>query len=243
MKRERLGTVPVLVALLIDSAGSGLYIPFELLYARTDVGLPLSVAGLVLTLAAGIGLVAGPAAGAAVDRIGAGRIVLVSNLLELAGFGILLIAHSIVPYAASAVLITVGVSAFWSAYAPFMGSVLPATHRDRWFGRLRSAGYAGLALGGLLAGLVLTTGVGGLRVLVAANAVSYVLAGVLIAVQPSIAMERPGAAAARGGYGLALCDRVNLLFAALNVGATMFATIPTLALPIFVVVQLRDPTW
>ena len=56
---------------LMNAFGNGLVVPFLLIYLHNEKGIGLGVAGLVLATNAGVSLVAGPIAGAFVDRVGA----------------------------------------------------------------------------------------------------------------------------------------------------------------------------
>lgn len=76
----------VLAAAVIDSLGSGLFLPFAVLYFLRTSPLPLATVGAGLSAAAAGVIVLVPVAGLAVDRFGAGRCVVAANLLQATGF-------------------------------------------------------------------------------------------------------------------------------------------------------------
>src|SRR5687768_16672122 len=77
---------PFAFALAIDGLGSGLFLPFSLLYFHFAGGLSLSQAGLGLSVAMLVAVPAPLVAGVLVDRAGPKRVTLVSNAVRAAGF-------------------------------------------------------------------------------------------------------------------------------------------------------------
>jgi MFS family permease len=76
------GAGSFVVATLIDTLGTGLFLPFSLLYFHRVIGLPLSTVGVALSLAAIITVPMVPLSGMLVDRFGAKRVVLASQFLQ-----------------------------------------------------------------------------------------------------------------------------------------------------------------
>lgn len=238
----------LLSSMLVDTLGSGLLGPFELLYGHVVTGLSLAAAGAALSVGTAAGIAAGPWAGAAVDRVGPARVVQAANLTAALGCGLLLIARG--PYAfGGAVFVLSGATrGFWAAFVPLVSSLAPVEERRSWFGRVRSLRYAGIAGGQALAGAVLLLGQReGLRALVAGDGLSYVVALTLLgaAVAGPTTVELSGTAEGRanGSYRAALVDRRNVLLAALNIVATLIITTPLLAMPVLVIQQLDLQTW
>ena len=191
---------------------------------------------------------AGPSRGSAVDRFGAGRVVVSANLIGAIGDVGLLLAHDILAFAAASAVCALGVRAFWSAFTPLISAIAPVEDREKWFGWLRGARYVGLSLGGALASLALLAGEKtGLRIVVAGDAASYIVAGCLVLATARV--PGPARAPTKGrptpqpGYRAALADRGNLLLALLNVLCTVLATAPLLALPVYVLDQFPKAPW
>lgn len=233
------------LAMVVDSFGGGLFGPFGLLYAHVVVGLPLPTAGAVLAAAGAAALACGPVAGAMVDRYTAARVAAAGNLLAAAGGAVLLVARDLPVFALGSFLTAGAVRAFWAAFAPLVGDAVEPAARERWFGLLRGSRYAGMAAGGLLASAVLLLGQQrGLLVMVAADAVSFLVAGLLIATARVRGRARePVAGGARPSYRVALRDRANLMLTLLNVVATLLITVPTIAMPVYVLSVLDLQAW
>src|SRR5204863_9072754 len=196
-------------------------------------------------VAAGIAL--GPIVGAAVDRIGPVWIVAVANLLGVLGCLSLLLWTNEWGYALGVFFLGANMRVFWAAFTPLVASVASGARLAQWFGRLRAARYIGIVSGGALSGLFLLAGLQtGLRLLVAANGLSFIsaLGLVLASAPPRTAVDGSARAASGGpGYRLVLRDRVNLALAALNIAATLLLVTPALVLPVFILERLRLPTW
>jgi MFS family permease len=232
--------------MVVDTVGSGLLAPFELIYAHAVVGLPLTTAGVALSIAAGAGIAIGPIAGSAVDRWGPTRMVVGANVFGMSGCVALFFAQGVEVFAAGAFLLALGSRTFWAAFTPLVADLTIQRSLDAWFGRLRAMRYVGLAGGEALAGAFLVAGTkDGLKSILVADALSYIVAMVLIALgtQPTEAARSAGHGWASGGYRVVLADRANVALAALNVADTLLIIAPLLAMPVFVIEQLRLDAW
>lgn len=230
--------------MLIDALGGGLLGPLELLYGRLVVGLSLPESGAALTLAAGASILVGPFAGTLVDRLGARWVIVISNVAGALGCGLLLAAQNLWTFGLASFTLASSVRVFWAAYAPYVAGAVAGGNLERWFGWLRGVRSVGLTIGGLCAALILSLGsVRAIPALVVLDAASYLLAATLLflvpqTIRPSNDQQAPEAAS----YRTALRDRPNLWLMLHNVGNTLFAIAPLMAMPIIVVEQLRlDP--
>lgn len=238
----------LIAAMLVDTLGGGLLAPFELVYALEIAGLSLTTAGVILSVAAVAGIAVGPAAGAIVDGVGAPRVVAAANGLGIAGCASLLLATNAWGYALGAFFLSASTRTFWAAFTPLVTSIAAPSDLETWFGRVRGARYVGIVAGEALSGLVLLAGVAtGLRVIVFANGVSFVVAlALVLAVRRGARMENEQAiraVAPHGGYRRVLRDRVNVALALLNVAATLLLIAPVLVLPVFILDRLHLPAW
>ena len=91
---DRQGSKALFVATWIDAVGSGLFFTFYLLYLTKSAGFSLGTAGAVLSIASAIALAANPIAGSLVDRIGARRMTIASQIICMVGYGGLLLLGS-----------------------------------------------------------------------------------------------------------------------------------------------------
>jgi MFS family permease len=238
----------LIAAMFVDTLGGGLLAPFELVYALRIAHLSLSEAGIILSLASAIGIAVGPLAGAAVDRRGPARVVALANVFGVSGSLSLLLWTNAVGYGVGAFLLSADLRAFWAAFTPLVAAVASPAELEKWFGRLRGARYIGIVAGEGLSGVFFLAGLEtGLRLLVIANGLSFViaLALVLAAVPRSVPRhsEAEREESTRRGYRPVLADRANVALAGLNVLATLLLTAPVLMLPIFIIERLHLPTW
>jgi MFS family permease len=234
--------------MLVDTLGSGLVVPFELLFGTVVVGLPLAQTGLGLSIGTGASILIGPLAGVFADRWGPVPVVVAANLAAAIGSLLLLSVHGFAAFVLVCFVVSGSTRAFWAAYTPLVGYVVGGDRLETWFGRFRAIRYAGIALGGGAAGLAVLPGLEvGLRVVLVLDAVSYVAAVALLVL--AARMQVPGRATAessggtQGGYRAALTDPPNLALVGLNVLATTMLIAPWLGMPILVINQLGLPAW
>jgi len=246
---ESVRSQPGLVgAFLIDAVGTGMFIPFSLLFFLATTSLPLTRIGLGLSLAALVRIPATIVAGPLSDRFGPRAAIVGSQLMQAAGFAGYLFVHGFWSLVGAAVLVQIGNSIFWVAYAPLIFSVAGEGEREHWFALGTSLRTAGWAVGGVIAGATVALGGrDGYLAVAVANGASFVLAACLaFRLRPGTAAPRPGADPGAGSGGTwqpLLRDRAFLGFVAVNVGITFLALAVPTALPVFLVKILRLPSW
>lgn len=234
----------ILVAYLANALGTGLFLPISVIYLTRIVGLSATRAGLGLTIAGLVAVVAGPCAGPLLDRFDARAVVVGCFAASALGFVAYLAVDSFPSFVAVAIVIQ-----FASRMSRPSGRVLAlrvASGQDRvvalaWQRTLTNLGYG---VGGLLAGLALVfPGRTPFDVLLASNAVSYVVAGVLILRLPAM---RPPAAPVpsrrdQGAYRQLARDRVYLGLAGLDVLVSFHDSVLVVAMPLWVSVHTSAP--
>ena len=143
----RIGTArPFALAMIIDAVGSGLFLPFSLLYFHQAGGLSLTEAGLGLTVAMLIAVPAPLTAGALVDRVGPKTVAVATNATRVVGFLGYLFVHDLATLIAVALLVSVSDRLFWVAQPTLIGEFAASGSRDRWFGLTVALRAAGLGL-------------------------------------------------------------------------------------------------
>jgi MFS family permease len=247
-------------AIFIDSVGTGMFLPFSLLFFLATTSLPLTRIGLALSIAAVVRVPVTIAAGPLSDRFGPRAAIVTSQLLQAAGFAGYLLVHGFWTLVAAAVLVQIGNSVFWVAYAPLIFAIAAGGEREHWFALCTALRTAGLAAGGVIAGA--TVALGGRAGFIgvdAANAASFVFAAFLSArLRTGIAAPHRGRgsesrAGSRAGsesragpeasWKPLLRDYPFLGFVAVNVGITCLALAVPLALPVYMVKTLGLPNW
>ncbi|MFE0682599.1 MFS transporter [Streptomyces sp. NPDC058961] len=171
----------MLVAMAVDATGSGMYVPFSLVFFHHVTGLGFATVGLVLTVVGLVGLGALPLAGAAVDRYGAQRVQLFLYGVRGTGFLLYPFAHSLPAFAAVALATAFGDRAFPAVQQSLIGEVAQGADRDRLQASSRALRNGGLGAGSLLASLVVgLAGDAGFTAAAWLNAASFALAAVLM---------------------------------------------------------------
>lgn len=179
-------SLPLLGALFLDSFGSGLTMPFLVLFFLKTSGLSLEQVGQVLSISALAGLLAIPVCGMIVDRLGTKPAALASFMLR--GIGTLgyLIFHNIWGVTIAATVVIWGQRAWPVVNQALISQLVPSENRTMWFGSSRSLRNLGNSLG-----MLIGTGVIALfntpfayGTLIFIDAISFLIAAVLIAKIP-----------------------------------------------------------
>lgn len=140
----------------VNAVGIGLVLPFLLVYLHQVRGISLPTTGVLLAIPGLVGFVAGPLGGVAADRFGFRR-VLVAGLAVTAVASLLLpLVHS--PAAAAPVLVALGLgqASFFPAQVGLLGRLAAGPTLHRLYALEFVLLNAGIGVGGLLGGLVVS---------------------------------------------------------------------------------------
>ncbi|WP_329622435.1 MFS transporter [Streptomyces sp. NBC_01255] len=229
-------------AIVIDSIGTGVFVPVSMLYFLATTSLTLVQVGAALTTAGLLALPAGPLVGGLADRYGAKPVLQAANLAQALGFAGYLVAGQTWQIVICAWLNSAGRAVSFSCYGVTVTALAAPGRRERWFGLLGSVRNLGYALGGLLSAVAVSFGTHGVwAAMVVVNALSYVTAFVLMRAVPNI---RPKAGQdAAGGWGHVLRDRryLSLVAHQLCFAISLFAL--NIAIPVYAVDVLGLPGW
>jgi MFS family permease len=137
----------------VSALGSGLVMPFLIIYLHAVRHLSIGVASLALSAVAAAGFLGGPVSGLLVDRLG-GRLALMAALVISAG-GSAWLAFVSAPWEAfgAAAVFGVGIAAFWPAMHSTLASAVSVAQRSSVFSVHYSTLNAGLGVGGVIGGL------------------------------------------------------------------------------------------
>jgi MFS family permease len=143
----------LLISTVIFSAvGTGLVLPFMVVYLHEVRAIPLEVVGLLLALQAGIGIVVVPPVGALIDRVGP-RLVYVSSMVGLIVGDVLISQATTVATATVAFLfLGYGFGVIWPATGAMIGNLIPSAQRQRYFGINFTLLNLGIGIGGIVGG-------------------------------------------------------------------------------------------
>ena len=233
----------LIAALVVDSVGNGLFLPLSLIYFTAVTGVSLAQVGVLLSVANAVSLPVPLLAGQLADRFGALRVVIGAQLLQAGGYVWFALVQGPGGILGAGVLTAVGVRFFWSAIFTAVADYADGSGRRRtsdwWFALSNGSRTAGLAVGGLITGLVQRGGrTSGYREVVLTSAICFLLAAVAIGAfvrTPSREREtRTG-----DGYRMLLQDRPYLGLIGINIIFAMTTMLLPLALPTVVSVGLR----
>jgi MFS family permease len=203
---------------LLNAIGNGLILPFTLIYLHNERGIPLGTAGLVLGTNAAVSLIAGPIAGALVDRVGAKRmlaIALVFLTFGIAGYSLVETAWQGFLVAA---IVGIGNGAFWPSQSSMLAGLAPQEKRPAVFAMQRVTMNLGIGIGGLAGGFIASESFQALFLLDALTFVGYAAVLWAFVPEPRQAVERAGRS---GSYRDVLRHRVFMGLMAVN--ATLIA--------------------
>ncbi len=189
---------------LPELLGWAAVLPFEIIYLHDGRGFSLGDAGLVVGTVTGLAVVAAPAAGWLIDRVGARATAATAGVALAVGYGGLAFSHTPRQAFIAAVAAGVGNGALLPSQSALLVSLVPQTLRHRSTAVSRVAANAGFGLGGVLGGLVAAYGLNGFVLLFLVNAVTYLLYVVILVV---VVREDPRPAPAAGGYRVVIRDR------------------------------------
>jgi MFS family permease len=203
----------VLAGDAVSALGSGMTLPFLLVYLHQARGLDLGPASLAVATVALAGVVGNPLGGALSDRVGP-RATLAAGLVTAAAGSLALAAVSSPRQAfAACALLGVGVAVAWPALDALLAGLVTAEQRSSAFALRHATMNAGLAAGALVAALLIAgASPAALARLYVLDAVSFAaFAAVLLCHRRLPSHRRPRQLArARGGYRAILGDRVFL---------------------------------
>ena len=176
---------------LMNAFGNGLVVPFLLIYLHNDRGIGLGVAGLVLATNAGVSLVAGPVAGALVDRVG-GKAMLTAALgfLTVGFLGYAFVESAPQGFLASAVT-GIGNGLFWPAQSTLLAGLTTRAQRSATFAMQRVVMNLGIGLGGVAGGFIASESFRALFALDALTFVAYAAVLTLFVHDPARREARP----------------------------------------------------
>lgn len=242
LRRSRIG---LLVALGIDNFGSGLFLPLSIVYATRVIGVPVSVAGIVVSASALVGLLIPPVAGRFVDQVGPRAVVVTSQLMQAGGTAAYFLADGVPGMALGAVLLGAGQRTFYSGLFALIADVAEEGPKDRSFAVVSMLRSGAFGLGSLTTGALLTTvSDTALRIAVCVNTTTLVLAAGLLAIFVHPRVHEARAAGGDRGVGAGILrDRP---FVALILVTAMFALTSQFFLvgaPVYALEELHTPGW
>lgn len=137
-----------------SSIGSGLVMPFLIVYLHRVRGIDLATGGAALSMLAFAGLVGGPVSGVLVDRLGARNAWVFALVVEALGAALIIFIRE--PWQAFVALAVFGfgIAVSWPALFSAFNSVVSPAQRPTMFAAHYALLNAGFGIGGIIGGLV-----------------------------------------------------------------------------------------
>ena len=194
----------------LSAIGSGLTLPFLLVYFSRVRGIELTVAGFAVSMIGFASLVGNPTGGALADRIGPRKALILGTLVSAVGMiGVALVRDPWHAFLAAAA-VGFGAAVAWPARDSFLAITVTPEQRSSVFGVRHATFNAGLGIGGVVAAMLVDlSSASTFEFIYVADAVTFVVFAVLLLFvsDPSRSQE-PVSAASRASYLSLFRDRV-----------------------------------
>ena len=141
---------------LVNSFGNGVVLPFLLIYLHNVRGIPYGLAGSAAGVQSAAGLASGFLGGTLSDRLGPKRVLLGALAVMTVSFGLMPLIRTAWHAFAIYTLWGLGSGSFWPAQSSLLAGLTPPARRAPSYGLQRLAMNAGVALGGVVAGLIVS---------------------------------------------------------------------------------------
>lgn len=201
---------------LVNALGSGFVAPFAVIYLHNIRGFGLGESAAIVALISAVGIVSGPVAGTAADRL-TPRIVLGASLVLMA-IGYVGFPFVRAPWQAFGLALVAGAGngSFYPSQSSLIGGLVPPERRHVGFSLQRVMANLGYGIGGLLGGFVATTAhPASFNILFFVNAGTYLafVAVLRFVADPAVPED---AAGVPGSYRSVLSDRTFLGLLVIN---------------------------
>ncbi len=143
----------LLSTVIVDFVGTGLVMPFNVVYLHEVRGFELTHVGLLLSIPALVGLLVIGPIGALIDRIGAKVVVVCALLLQIAANVLMAFSATEALAAGACVLLGFSGGVIWPAINSLIAVVIPSGQRQRYFGLNFTLLNLGIGIGGVVGGL------------------------------------------------------------------------------------------
>ena len=203
---------------IVSAIGTGLVLPFMVVYLRDARGFSVEIAALAVSTLAVAGLISGPIAGTLVDRIGPRSTLLLS--LVSCSLGSVILAGVTRPWQAfvAASVIGAGIGGMWPATNSLFITIVPPEKSARIFAVHYATLNLGIGIGGIIGGLVANVDhPGTFQLLYLFDAFSWLFFGAVLLRMPGVgakirldAQKQESDEVAAGGYRAVIKDRIYM---------------------------------
>jgi MFS family permease len=229
----------LLTAALVDWVGTGMFVAVSTVFFVRVVGLPVAQVGLGLTIAALAAMIAILPIGRLADRCGPRGVLIGVEVAQGAATAGYLVVHGWWGFLAVSVPVAVTQQAAPPLIQAVVGELAGTERRTRILAVHRTVINVGLSAGSLIAGVLLGLGLHHtFQALLAADAVAFVLAAVLLCALPG---RRGAGNRAAPATWKALRDRRLLALTAYDALMCLWQPMLSVAFPLWLVTRTRAP--
>jgi MFS family permease len=145
-----------LAGTLVSALGSGLTLPFLIVYLHSIRHVSLPIAGVVVAISAVVGMATTAAAGPLGDRIGLGRVLVLGLATEALGTALLALGGDVLEATIAVAVIAAGNGTAWPALNGLVANQVPLAEQPRAYALRFGVLNAGLGVGGLASGWIVS---------------------------------------------------------------------------------------
>ncbi len=196
--------------MLVSTIGSSMVWPFLVVYVSGKLAMPLTSVASLITLSSACGLIASLTGGPVIDRLGRKWVMVVSLLLNGAGYLLMSQAQSYLAFAVIMALNGTVNPLYRVAADAMMADLIPAPQRPEAYSLLRMANNLGISIGPALGGFLAAVSYSITFSIAAAGLAGFSLMVALFAIETMPQRGHAGAAEMPrerfGGYGKVLSN-------------------------------------
>lgn len=235
-------------SVLIDTVGTGMWIPVSLIFFTRAAHIPATQVGGALTIGGIVGLLCGPIGGTLVDRWGPAPFALLSMLIRAMIFVVYPFVGSAWQVAALSAVFAASDRLFWTSNAPLLYQLASGRELDSLLGSQSMVRVIGIGIGAAVSG-VLAGSISGLDLLSYCNAASYIVASIALWLsfsRPTLARKRtvdPASSSSAGNWRTVLADRPYVLLCFVYQLYVFGSESLVVILPLVAVETLHGPVW
>ena len=138
----------------VSTLGRGMTLPFTIIYVHEVRGVPLDVAGLLMSLIGVIALVVTGPVGALIDRLGSRIVLIWGNVAQLLGAVVLAFATTVPAFVLAFTLLGISFGVGWPGVNALTSSIVSGPVRTQFFGINFALVNLGIGIGGIVSGFL-----------------------------------------------------------------------------------------
>jgi len=139
---------------LVNAFGNGVVLPFLLIYLHNVRGIPFGLAGSAAAVQSAAALASGFLGGTLSDRVGPKRVLLAALAVMTVAFALMPLIRTAWEAFAIYTLWGIGSGSFWPSQSALLAALTPETRRAPAYALQRLSMNVGVAVGGVVAGLI-----------------------------------------------------------------------------------------